>query len=94
VLAVEMNEIGKKRLGVQLTEQCRDLSAVVGAVVDHMLHGLPKGVFVFAEGESAVLMNFVQVVLRKFGDKFVQALLVLLPARFQSGDIGELSSFG
>ena len=79
-LAIKMNEVARKRLGVQLPEQGGNLAAMIGAVIDHVLHGLPERIFVCAKIEGAVFMDAIQVVLSEAGYEFLQALLVLVPA--------------
>ena len=85
-----MNEVAGKRLGVQLPQHGGNLPAMISAVIDHVLHGLPERIFVCAKTEGAVLVDAVEVVLRKNTYKFVQALLVFVPSRLQRGKIAEL----
>jgi hypothetical protein len=48
-LAIKVNEVRGKRLGVQLPEHGGDLSAVVRSVINQMLHRQPQGIGVLAE---------------------------------------------
>src|SRR5712692_6282785 len=43
-LPIEMHQVGQDWLRAELAEQRSDLSAMVGAVIHQMLHGLPERV--------------------------------------------------
>src|SRR5271170_5039111 len=45
-LAIEMHEIGEDGLGALLPQHGGNLAAVIGSVVDDVLHGLPQRILV------------------------------------------------
>src|ERR1700681_250427 len=56
-LAIKMNQIGGKRLGVQLPEHGSDLAAMVRSVIDEMVHRQPQQVAVLTKFQRAILMR-------------------------------------
>src|SRR4029077_19609161 len=60
-LAIEMHQVGQNCRRAELTKQRGDLAAMVGAVIDQVLHGLPERVAVDAEFQGFVFHYAIEV---------------------------------
>src|SRR5271157_1027319 len=64
-LAIEMHQVGEYRLRAELAKQRGDLPAMIGSVIDHVLHGLPQGIAIGSKFERAIFEEAVQILLRE-----------------------------
>src|ERR1700730_4335867 len=78
-LAVKMHQVGEDRLRAVLSQHGGDLTAMVGAVIHEVLHGLPEGILVHAKLQGLVFESTVQILLSETTNETQQTGLEFIP---------------
>ena len=74
-----MKEIGEDWLRAKLTQQRRNLAAMIRAMICQVLQRLPHRIFVNAKVKGAVFHHTIQIVLRQSTYENEQSLCLWLP---------------
>ena len=64
-LSIEVHQVGQDRLRAVLPQHRGDLAAMVGAVIDQVLHGLPERILIDAEVQCLVFHDPIEIGLRQ-----------------------------
>src|SRR4029077_3280649 len=89
-LAIVMHQVGEDCRHAELTQQGRDLAAMVAAVIHDVLHRLPERVAVDAELQRFVFHDAIEIALVEIAHEIEEARLELAPALAEGRDVGIL----